>query len=485
VCIVLGLMRFMIPARLWRPRLVTALATLAALASAPAAHAKKMTLPELLELARAASPGMHATASATEAMQAQVSEARRNWLPQGDILSLLAPSPNMHCYPQSTPYMPTPILPTTPTDKDNCVRTANSEVSITRVSWDRVFTRTELRLIQPVWDFGKISAGIAAAKAGVGVAEQRQAAARADVEQNVRRAYWGMKLARDVLDMLDTGSGYVDDGQKKLEKDLDAGTGNATVTDKLRIRTVRAEVDARILEAKRGQGLARDGLRVLLGLPSSDDIDVDDDDFAPLEIAEHPVTYYEDLARYNRPESRLLDYAVKAKSALADLERRKEYPDLVLVGTGAFARAQEVDDPHNGYLSHYFNSTSFGLAAAVRMQLDLGPKLARADRLASEAAEIGYRRTEALGGIALEVRKAYGEVGEARERIKALQKGEKAAKSWISAVAQNFTLGLSEARDLTDALLAFFNMRYRYLQAVFDYNIAVAALTRATGASDL
>jgi outer membrane protein TolC len=459
----------------------TTLAVLVVLAAAPTAHAKKMTLPELLEAARAASPGMQATAAATAAVQAQVSEARRNWLPQGDLLSLLAPSPNMHCYPPGN----TPILPDTPTDPENCARTANSEVSITRVSWDRVFTRTELRLIQPVWDFGKISAGVAAARAGVGVAEQKQAAARADVEQNVRKAYWGMKLARDVLDMLDTGSGYVDEGQKKLEKDLEAGTGTASVSDKLRIRTVRAEVDARILEAKRGQGLARDGLRTLLGLTSADDIDVDDDEFAPIDLQSHPVTYYEDLARYTRPEAKLLDYAVKAKSALADLERRKVYPDLVLVGTGVFARAQEVDDPKNGFLSHYFYSTSFGVAAALKMQLDIGPRLARASRVAAEADEMGYRRSEALGGIALEVRKAFGEVTEAGERVKAVQKGEKAAKSWISAVAQNFALGLAESRDLTDALLAYFNMRYRYLQAIFDYNVAVAALTRATGASEL
>ena len=31
---------------------------------------------------------------------------------------------------------------------------------------------------------------------------------------------------------------------------------------------------------------------------------------------------------------------------------------------GAFARAQEVDDPQNAFLSHYYNSTSFGVAAA-------------------------------------------------------------------------------------------------------------------------
>jgi outer membrane protein len=457
----------------WRSTVALACAALALASTAPA-RAKKLTLPELLELARAASPGLQASAAATEAMEAQVSEARRNWLPQGDLLSILAPSPEVHCADENG-------LPSI----TNCIQTSTGEANLGHVAWTRVFTRTEVRLIQPVWDFGKISAGVAAAKAGVGVAQERQAGARADVEQNVRRAYWGMKLARDVLDMLDQGLGYVDDGQKKLEKDLEAGTGTASVTDKLRIRTVRAEVDARTLEAKRGQNLARDGLRVLLGAPATEDLDVDDDPFLPLEIREHPVSYYEDLARYNRPEARLLDYAVKAKSALADLERRRAYPDVVLIGTASLAYAQEVDDPQNAFLSHYFNSRSLGLAAAVRMQLDLGPKLARAARMSAEATEISFRRSEALGGIALEVRKAYGEMSEAGERVKAVQKGEKAAKSWISAVAQNFAVGLAEARDLTDALVAYFNMRYRYLQAVFDYNIAVAALTRATGASEL
>jgi outer membrane protein TolC len=437
--------------------------------AARAAEAKKMTLPELLELARQASPGLQAAAAVTEASRAQVNEAWLNWLPQGDLLSILAPSPNMHCYPSES----------------DCQTTENSDIRLSNVSWTKIFTRTEVKLIQPLWDFGKISAGLAAAKAGVGVSQEKQNGARADIELNVRKAYWGMKLARESLDMLDTGSGYVDDAMKKLDKDLAAGTGTAGVTDRLRMRTVRAEVDARMLEAKRGQGLARDGLLVLLGPQAPSEIDVDDEDLAPLDVKDHPVTYYEDLARYDRPEARLLDYAVKAKSALADLERRKEYPDLVLIGTGAFAVAQEVDDPKNGFLNHYFNTTSFGVAAALRMQLDLGPRIARAAHAGAEADEIGYRRAEALGGIQLEVRKAYGEMSEAAERVKAVGKGEKAAKAWISAVAQNFAVGLAESRDLTDALLSYFNMHFRYLQAIYDYNIAVAAMMRATGANEL
>ena len=312
--------------------------------------------------------------------------------------------------------------------------------------------------------FGKISAGVAAAEAGVGVSRQREAGARADLELNVRKAYYGLKFAREVIDMLDQGSGYVDEGQKSLEKELADGTGNVTVTDQLRMRTVRAELDARILEAKRLRAVARDSLRTLLGPDAGEDIDVDDDPFEPPEVKSHPVTYFEDLALYNRPEVRMLEHAVKAKRALADLERRKEYPDLVLIGTAAFARAQTVDDPNNAFLNHYFNSTSAGVAAALRMQLDLGRKIMRARKFSAEANEVDHRRSEALGGIILEVRKAHGEVTEAAERVTALAKGEKAGKAWISAVAQKFAVGLAEVRELSDALVAFFGMRTRYLQ---------------------
>jgi outer membrane protein TolC len=456
-------------------RRLTCLCLLLVAAAAPqSAWAKKLTLQQLLDMARG-NPGLQANAAAIVASEAQVTEAKLNWLPQGDLLSILAPSPNLRC---------TNLDPANP-GKEPCLETTSSEARITDVSWNKVFTRTEVKLIQPLYDFGKISAGVEAAEAGVGVSRQKEAGARADVELHVRKAYYGLKFAREVIDMLDEGSGYVDDAQKRLDKDLAAGTGNVSVTDKLRMRTVRAELDARILEAKRLQGIARESLRTLLGSEAPTDIDVDDEEFEPPEVKERAVTYYEDLAKANRPEVRLLEYAVKAKSALADLERRKEYPDVVLIATGVFAYAQTVDDPQNAFYSHYFNSRSAGLAAALRMQLDLGPKIARARKTEAEAMEITHRRSEALGGILLEVRKSYAEAGEAASRVAAMDKGQKAGKAWISAVAQNFAVGLAEARDLSDALVAFFGMRTRYLQAVFDLYVARSALTRATGSAEL
>ena len=70
---------------------------------------------------------------------------------------------------------------------------------------------------------------------------------------------------------------------------------------------------------------------------------------------------------------------------------------------------------------------------------------------------------------------------EAAARVEVVHKGEKAGKAWITAVSQNFAIGIAETRDFSDALTNFFAMRARYLQAVFDLNVAVASLERATG----
>jgi outer membrane protein TolC len=441
-----------------------------------AAEAKKLTLDQLIEMARATNPGLQAGVAAENAVQAQISEAKRNWLPQGDLLSLVAPSPNVQCF-ASTAAMQAGG----PTDPQQCLVTNSSEVSLRNVSWDKFFTRTELRLIQPIWDFGKISAGVEAGEAGVQALREKQNGTRADIDMNVRRAYWALKAARDALDALAEGTGYLDDAQKKVEKDLADGKGNFTVTDKLRLRTARADLETRVLDARKIAEVARGGLRALLGPDAPADLDIDDEPFGPVEVKSRPVTYYEDQARWNRPEVRALNFQVKAKRALADLEFRRALPDLVLIGTAAFARAQNVDDPQNAYYNHYFHSTSAGLAAALRMQLDIGPKLARADRVKAEADEADYRRSDALAGIVFEVRRAYAEVDEASGRVAALDKGAKAGKAWISAVAQNLAVGLGEARDFTDALAQFFTMRLRYLQAVADLNIAAAGLARATG----
>ncbi len=443
-------------------------------------HARPFTLGELLDLARKGNPGLAAGVQATAAIQAQLLEAKRSYYPTGELNSMVAQAPEIRCFDASGARNEKNCLNTVGLDGTSAVGTGPGGF-LAAITPRGVFTRTELKLVQPVYTFGKLTAGVAAAESGVRASQERQIGQLADLELNVRKAYWGAKLARTILATLDEGSGYLNSAQDKVEQGLKEGSGDVSITDRLRLRTMRAEIDARILEAKRGSDIALEGLRALIGPDAPADLDVDGADLAPLTVPARTVGQYEEAAIQTRPEVKALQYLVASKRALAQLETRRQYPDFVLIGTANYAYASSIDTPQNSYYNDPFHSLGAGIAAGFHMPLDLGVKNARAVKLRAEAEEAEQRRREAMSGISFEVERATTEMKEAEERIKAVQKGEKAGKQWIAAVAQNLAVGLAEARDFSDALLAFFQARIRLLQSIYDYNIATASLSRATG----
>jgi outer membrane protein len=451
------------PSKIIPRSLRTILVSLLLLVSAPAL-ARPYTLDELIELARKASPSIAAGVQQTAQVEAQLSEAKRSWMPSGELTSILAPTPRIFCSPSP----------------DNCNYTNVSDFSL---KFKGVFTRTEVRLVQPLFTFGKISAGIDAAEAGIAASRSREQGIAAEVELNVRRAYWGAKLAREILDTIKDGITYLDQAQEQIEKNLSTGTGTSTVTDRLRLQVMRADIDARVLEARKLEATALGGLHALVGPEAPADMDVDRTPLEAPNVPERPLSQYEDQARLSRPEVQALALLVKTKRALADLERRKQYPDFVLIGTATYAYASAIENPPNAFFNDPFNTTSGSLAAALRLPLDLGVRNARSARVKAEAEEAEQRRREALGGIAFEVARAHAELIEAQQRLAVAQKGEKSGKRWITTVAQNLSAGLAETKDFSDALFAYFNFRVKVLQATFDTNMAAAVLARVVGST--
>ena len=111
----------------------------------------------------------------------------------------------------------------------------------------------------------------------------REVGQAADVELNVKKAYYGLKAGARGAGDAERGHGAAaTTPRSRSTGDLAKGTGNVTQTDKLRMRTVRAEVDIRLLEAQKLADDARAGLRALLGPEAPADLDVDDE---PLDAA--------------------------------------------------------------------------------------------------------------------------------------------------------------------------------------------------------
>jgi outer membrane protein TolC len=79
------------------------------------------------------------------------------------------------------------------------------------------------------------------------------------------------------------------------------------------------------------------------------------------------------------------------------------------------------------------------------------------------------------------VRDAYNRAKEAGARLDTARQGEKSARGWVASVLQADAVGTASARDLADAYLAYFTLRGRVLSSAYEWNVALAALARASG----
>jgi outer membrane protein TolC len=79
------------------------------------------------------------------------------------------------------------------------------------------------------------------------------------------------------------------------------------------------------------------------------------------------------------------------------------------------------------------------------------------------------------------VREAHQQALEARARLDAARLGAKSARGWLASVAQADAVGAASTRDLADAYLAYFTLQSRTIESTYEWNVAIAALGRATG----
>lgn len=87
----------------------------------------------------------------------------------------------------------------------------------------------------------------------------------------------------------------------------------------------------------------------------------------------------------------------------------------------------------------------------------------------------------ASDGVAADADRAWGEAQDASDRLAATRRGEKEARAWLVTTLQSSAAGLGDPKDVAEALVLYFTLRGRALQAIFDWNVAVHTVARATG----
>jgi outer membrane protein TolC len=417
---------------------------------------RRLTLSDAIARARA-NPVARASIAAHRAALAQVEEARGARWPRAQLISFLAPSPDIRCVDAA------------------CTRTSPNDVSL---DFKGVFAGARLDVVQPLYTFGKIDAAVL----GTTDAAQMSAAVadgvRGDLAVETTRIYFGIELARELGLMLEDGAEQIAKGKQALVVRLEAGDPDVTVQDRLRVESLETEVAIRRSETREKEMSALEGLRALVG---DRDAEVMDVALAPIERDLGDVNEHWQRAQTSSPELRAASHGVSALGHRTELEEARWWPDLAVTAGVSVARAQGVDDPPSALANDPFNTTRAELAAVLRWSVEPGMQGARVARARAEEERGGALQAGAIAAVEFAVRDSYNRAVEARARLVAAEQGEKSARGWVASVLQAESVGAASARDLADAYLAYFTLRGRVLQSVYEWNLAVTALDRATG----
>lgn len=359
--------------------------------------------------------------------------------------------------------------------------------ALTGVSnWRRmsVFTRTELSLVQPLFTFGKLDAAVEAASGGIGARRAGLTRSRFDLEQQVSRAFYLLKLGNQLWALAAESREEIDTARRTIVEKLEADTGEFTYTDVHRIDRFVYDVEENANKVAKSQALARSALRMLMGLSHSDTLVLDDGRLKPVEVQIHPLEHYLSLVD-NRPDLGQLREGLRIRSAQARAVRTDLFPQVFVAGRFRYGLAPNRDRQRNPFLKDEFNVTELGAVLGFRQSLSFASTRAKVKEAGLAYEKLSYQAQLAAHGARLEIESAYRSLIEAKANIEAARKARRSTRRWFISARDGFNAGLEEAGEMVDAVKEYGIIRAKYYQAVLEFNLAWAELRRATGRSIL
>jgi len=417
-----------------------------------------LTLAELERLADERFPEIHAARARVERLDAELREVRFRPLSGLRAKGVIAPTPER---------------------RGDATHSAHRDISI---SGDMgVLLRAQLSASVPIFTFGRLSSERREARELVEAGQEDLERARARTRARLHRAYNTMLLGAHTLSLLEQGQGHVERAQRHIEEQVEHDEGSVTETDRLRVEVLAAEVEARQSDARRAQRLGAAALRLLAGLEA-------DAVIALPSLEPHPglaqrLEALQESALELRPEVRAAQARLRASRASVTAARASYLPEIRLVADLTYGYASTVDDQLSPFVNDPFNFFRYGAGISLSWGLDFLTDLARHRQARARRDEARAQARGARERAREEVERAHVAVEESARLVAARRRGRRAARGWMFAVLGGIDVGVLEPEELVDALTAYFEQSFRYLEAVSEHNTAVTELEIASGMS--
>ncbi len=339
----------------------------------------------------------------------------------------------------------------------------------------------QLTIIKPLYTFGKVESYTTAAQANVQVKQDDVRIQRATTVMDVKRAYYGYLAARDGFRFLEDVRTRIAKAVDVAQKWLNEGESDMRQADIFALQAGHSLISQYIAQVDGTQKVALEGLRVLIGANSTDELQLVDNALSAVTLPEGVLADFQQQALLQRPEMQQVEAGLQARRALIDARRADAKPNLYAGVAGVFSYSPNRDQLDNPYIHDPFNQ--IGLTPMIGLKWDWQRGVQRA-RVAQEQAELSAliaKSALARQGIPFQVAEQYYQMQAQYTALQELSKGTHHARRWMVGRYADFEAGLETADRVISAFQGYVLAQTDYIKTVYEYNMRVAQLHNVTG----
>lgn len=425
---------------------VIALSFFIGIANANAQEKKQISLDEAVQLGIQNSKSLKIDAAKIEEATADLLAAKNRQLPDLSI---------------SASYLYLPLKPTIDLKIPGISAAGGPEVH--QVAYGSA------NLTVPIYSGGRIKYGIQSAKYLVEASKLSSENDKVAIAYNVAQAYNNLFKANQSIKVLQenlSASSKRDETFLKLENN-----GVIARNDRLKANLQTSNIELQLLEAQNNYSIANINMDLLLGLPETTEIEVDQnyiDEASDLK----PVSFYVNEAYENRKDLQALDQQRKAAVLRIRSAKAENLPSIAF--TGGYVAA---DIPK--FLTIY-NAVNVGVGISYNLS-NLWKENSALKQ--SKAREMQLSATNELlnDNIKLEVNREYQNSDYSKKRIAVFEKAAVQANENYRITKNKYDNGLATMTELLDADAAQIAANVGVINAKADAVLAYRKLLQTTG----
>ncbi|MCJ7524125.1 MAG: TolC family protein [Candidatus Aminicenantes bacterium] len=327
------------------------------------------------------------------------------------------------------------------------------------------------QIVQPVFTGGKIFFTYKNAELDLKLAKEKESNSRADTVLNVRKMFYNIQIMQELLKAHNEAYALAESNYNNVKRSFDLGM--VSQYDLLRAELAFSATRPDVLRVENLLETSMLGLKLMLGLPSSREIRLQGElGYRQLQLE----------------RVKLLQSSLKNRSELLQLQMQKQKIDNLLKITWAQYIPNFSLVANYSYQSDYlkFNASNwddyFNISLGVSFPIFTGLK---------RSAQVGEMRVlkkimdlnlkQLSDATRLDIESGYRTINQEYENIRLGLKNMESAKEGVRIAELNYREGMITILELNSSYNELTRAKVNYLQALYNYNIAIAELEKITG----